>query len=98
MNMNGLPCKPSKTEIEPVRTKSANVIIFKPTHLVLAFLALGNQSFSDNPHSQRSRDTTHGHMITTTILLDRRQTLGAFLGIGTDPVGCLRVIGTLLEP
>ena len=37
-------------------------------------------------------------MVATTVLLDRRGTLGTFLGVGRDPVGRLRVILALLQP
>ena len=38
------------------------------------------------------------HVVAPSILLDCRNALGAFLRVGRDPVGSLRVIGTLLEP
>jgi len=38
------------------------------------------------------------HVIATSILLNGSPTLGTLLGVGGDPVGCLAVIVTLLDP
>lgn len=39
-----------------------------------------------------------GHVVAAAVLLDRRLALGAFLGVGRNPVGRFRVILTLLQP
>lgn len=39
-----------------------------------------------------------GHVVATTVLFNRRLALGALLGVGVEPVGRLRVVGTLLLP
>jgi hypothetical protein len=41
---------------------------------------------------------TTRHVITSSILLDRRLTLATLLGVGRNPVGRLRVVCTLLLP
>jgi hypothetical protein len=38
------------------------------------------------------------HVVATSILFDRRQTLGTVLGVGRDPIGSLRIVFALLDP
>src|SRR5690554_6858143 len=39
-----------------------------------------------------------GHMVAPTILFDRRLTFAALFGVGRDPIGRLRVVGTFFLP